>query len=170
MLVRGATGRPAPESYKVSLAYRAGFTASGQLLVFGEDAVQKARACGEMILARVAAAGHQLEAATIECLGAGEAVPGSAAAGGVAASDRREVMLRITVRAGRREAVERFSQELAPLVTSGPPGVAGYATGRPAVREVYCLLADAGAESSWSRPRSKCDRPRNGEAILRWQR
>ena len=32
--------------------------------------------------------------------------------------------------------VERFTREFAPLVTSGPPGVTGYATGRPAVREV----------------------------------
>ena len=46
-------------------------------------------------------------------------------------------MLRITVHDERREAVERFAQQFAPLVTSGPPGVAGYAAGRPAVREVY---------------------------------
>ena len=30
-----------------------------------------------------------------------------------------------------RAAVERFCRELAPLVTSGPPGIAGYAAGRP---------------------------------------
>ena len=33
--------------------------------------------------------------------------------------------------------VERFTKEFAPLVTSGPPGVTGYTTGRPAVREVF---------------------------------
>ena len=48
-----------------------------------------------------------------------------------------EVLLRITVRDPRREAVERFTKELAPLVTSGPPGVTGYTTGRPQVREVF---------------------------------
>jgi hypothetical protein len=133
VLVRGATGRAAPGSYKVSLAYRAGFTASGQLLIYGADAVDKARACGEMILARVAAAGYQFEATNLECLGAGEGVPRSDAAGASA----REVMLRVSVRDERREAVERFTREFAPLVTSGPPGVAGYATGRPPVREVY---------------------------------
>ena len=35
-----------------------------------------------------------------------------------------------------RAVVERFTRELAPLVTSGPPGVTGYTTGRPPVREV----------------------------------
>ena len=134
MLVRGATGRPAPENYKVSLAYRAGFTASGQLLVYGADATAKAQACAEMILARLATAGFQPEAVNVECLGAGEAVPRSAAA------DRQrpaKCCCGSRCATDRREAVERFTQQLAPLVTSGPPGVAGYATGRAAVREVY---------------------------------
>ena len=33
--------------------------------------------------------------------------------------------------------VERRLREIAPLVTSGPPGVTGYTTGRPTVREVF---------------------------------
>ena len=37
----------------------------------------------------------------------------------------------------RREAVERFTKEFAPLITSGPPGLAGYAAGRPSVRPMY---------------------------------
>ncbi|HEX4145332.1 MAG TPA: acyclic terpene utilization AtuA family protein [Pirellulales bacterium] len=133
VLVRGATGRPAPENYKVSLAYRAGFAASGQLLVYGADATAKAEACAQIILSRLAMAGYSPQQVNVECLGTGQAVPRSAAL----ADSLHEVMLRITIRDGRREAVERFAQQLAPLVTSGPPGVAGYAVGRPAVREVY---------------------------------
>jgi hypothetical protein len=52
-------------------------------------------------------------------------------------ADAPEVVLRVTVRDDRRAVVERFTRELAPLVTSGPPGVTGYTTGRPAVREVF---------------------------------
>ena len=48
-----------------------------------------------------------------------------------------EVVLRVSVRDSRRTAVERFSKEFAPLVTSGTPGVTGYTTGRPPVREVF---------------------------------
>jgi hypothetical protein len=33
--------------------------------------------------------------------------------------------------------VERFTRELAPLITGGPQGVTGYAEGRPTVREVF---------------------------------
>lgn len=41
------------------------------------------------------------------------------------------------MRDASKEKVERFAKEFAPLVTSGPPGVTGYTTGRPAVREVF---------------------------------
>ncbi len=129
--VTGATGRPATGTYKVSLAYRNGFATSGQLLVCGRDAASKARACGQMILDRVKQGGYVLDAALIETLGAGESAPGFKPTGEV-----REVMLRVSVRDRRREAVERFTKEIAPLITSGPPGLAGYATGRPAVRPV----------------------------------
>ncbi len=131
--VQGATGRPAPSQYKVSLAYAAGFMASGQLLVYGDDCVAKARACGQIVLDKLAAAGYHFEATNIECLGSGEAVPGC----NPAPTNLREVMLRVTVRDPRREAVERFTAELAPLITSGPPGLAGYAAGRPMVRPVF---------------------------------
>jgi hypothetical protein len=48
-----------------------------------------------------------------------------------------EVVLRIGVRDKSRQVVERFAKELAPLVTSGLPGVTGYTSGRPSVREVF---------------------------------
>jgi hypothetical protein len=51
--------------------------------------------------------------------------------------DAPEVVLRVTVRDANRAVVERFSKEFAPLVTSGTPGVTGYTTGRPPVREVF---------------------------------
>jgi hypothetical protein len=131
--VHGATGRPATDTYKVSLAYHDGYTASGQLLIFGEDCISKARACGEMILRRVELAGFTLRNTLVETLGAGEAVPGLHRP----PESLREVMLRVTVDDSRRDAVERFTKEFAPLVTSGPPGIAGYASGRPMVRPVF---------------------------------
>jgi hypothetical protein len=133
--VHGATGRPATDTYKVSLAYRDGYMASGQLLVYGQDCVDKAKACGEIILKKVEQAGFQLARTNIELLGAGAGVPG-------AWFWRKyqppgEVVLRVTAHDPRREAVERFSKEFAPLITSGPAGLAGYASGRPQVRPVF---------------------------------
>jgi hypothetical protein len=133
--VRSATGRTAPQSFKVSLAYRNGFTASGQLLVFGHDCVAKARACGQMVLDRTARAGFALERTLIECLGASDSV--NIALQKSVDFSPIEVMLRVTVQDSRREAVERFAKEFAPLITSGPPGLAGYAAGRSQVRPVF---------------------------------
>jgi hypothetical protein len=131
--VRGATGRPATDTYKVSLAYEAGFTASGQLLVYGPDCVTKARASAAMALARVERAGFVLDDTLVECLGAGAGVPGLRPP----PADLRETLLRITVRDSRRAAVERFTRELAPLITSGPPGLAGYTAAATSVRPVF---------------------------------
>lgn len=130
--VRGARGGPAPERLKVSIAYRGGFAASGTLVVFGPDAAEKARRCGQMVLERVRRAGFEFEASHVEALGAGACVPGAPPP----PADAREVVLRVGVRDPRREAVERFCRELAPLVTSGPPGVTGYTGERPRPREV----------------------------------
>jgi hypothetical protein len=132
VLVQGAHGHPATDSYKVSIAYRDGFTASGTLVIFGPAAPSKARRCGEIIMQRVQRAGFALEHAHIECLGTGACAPGTIAL----SSEPPEVVLRVTVRDQRRAAVERFTKEFAPLVTSGPPGVTGYTTGRPQVRDV----------------------------------
>jgi hypothetical protein len=78
-------------------------------------------------------AGFTLADSLVECLGAGDVVPGVLAP----STPPLEVILRVTVRDPRREAVERFCRELAPLVTAGPPGIAGYATGRPSARAAF---------------------------------
>jgi hypothetical protein len=142
--VTGARGKPATDSYKVSIAYRDGFTASGMLVVFGPDAAAKAKFAGQMILDRLERAGFKPEHSNIECLGAGDCMPGVLPAISntqhAACSTQLsppEVVLRVSVRDSRRTAVERFTKEFAPLVTSGPPGITGYTGGRPPVREVF---------------------------------
>jgi hypothetical protein len=135
--VRGAVGGPPPESYKVSLAYRDGFMASGELLVFGRDCVPKARATAEVLLARLRRAGIELQATHVELLGAGEGVPGMATLEANAGWQPREVVLRIAARDPDRAALERFAREFAPLATSGPAGLAGYTAARGEVRPVF---------------------------------
>jgi hypothetical protein len=123
--VSGARGRPPPPTYKVSATYRAGYRATGTLVVIGRDAAEKARRCGQIVLARLAAAGFAPERSLVECLGAGHA------------SGASEVVLRVAVSDRRREIVEWFTRELTPLITAGPQGVTGYGEGRPVVREQF---------------------------------
>ena len=131
--VTGARGKPATDSYKVSIAYRDGFAASGMLAIMGPQAPMKARLAGAMLLERLQRIGLTFAFSNLECLGAGDVVPGVIAV----QAEPPEVMLRVSVRDSSRAAVERFTREFAPLVTSGPPGVTGYTTGRPPVREVF---------------------------------
>jgi hypothetical protein len=131
--VRGASGRPPSDRLKLAAVYRDGWTASGLLAVVGRDAEAKARAAGAIVLERVRRAGYTLADTLIECLGAGHVVPNVTRPAG----PLLEVVLRVTVRDPDRAAVARFCRELAPLVTSGPPGIAGYATGRPTARPAF---------------------------------
>jgi hypothetical protein len=54
----------------------------------------------------------------------------------VSTGEAPEVQLRVGVRSGDRNAVERFTREIAPLVLNGPPTVTGFAGGRPKVEEI----------------------------------
>jgi hypothetical protein len=144
--IEGARGRPATDTYKVSIAYRDGYTASGTLLIFGSDAATKARRCGGMIMERLRRIGIEPEHSNIECLGGGDCVPGISRS----QAQPPEIVLRVSVRDSRRAVVERFTKELAPLVTSGPPGVTGYTTGRPPVREVFAYWPALVAKSAVS--------------------
>jgi Acyclic terpene utilisation family protein AtuA len=131
--VKGATGRAPSDRLKLVAVYRDGWTASGMLAVVGRDAEAKARRAGEIVLERVRRAGVNLADSLVECLGAGDVAPGVIRP----ASPPFEVVLRVTVRDPVRAAVDRFCRELAPLITSGPPGLAGYAAGRPTPRPAF---------------------------------
>ncbi len=128
--IRG--GAPTP-TLKVSISYFDGYKATGQLVVSGPDAVAKARLCADIVFARLALDGVTFadEQKTVELLGTGVCHAGIAAA-----IEPPEVVLRLGVRDADRAKVDRFGMELAPLVTSGPPGVTGFAGGRPKAAEV----------------------------------
>lgn len=128
----GAKGHPASDSYKVSIAYRDGWTAAGTLVIPGPNAAARARKSGAILLDRLKQAGHTFEHSYVEVLGAGDCVPGV-----TPTADPPEVVLRVAVRDAKKASVERFTKEFAPLVTSGFAGTTGYTTGRAAVREVF---------------------------------
>lgn len=132
--VTGVRGGPAPETLKVSVSYSDGFKAVGQLVVSGPRALDKARLAAEIVWKRLARAGVRFPEndRVEEFLGSG-ACPGGAVP---RVCEAPEVVMRLGVRGPDREAVARFGMELAPLVTAGPPGVTGFAGGRPKPQEV----------------------------------
>ncbi|HEX8474771.1 MAG TPA: acyclic terpene utilization AtuA family protein [Pyrinomonadaceae bacterium] len=131
--VHGIKGRPATEFLKVSISYSAGFKAVGTLVYSWPDAYQKAEAADKIVRARLDRLGLRFEHILTEFVGA-NATHGALA--GVPSNDLPEVQFRIGVRGEDRKAVERFTKEIAPLVLTGPPGVTGFAGGRPKVEEI----------------------------------
>ena len=138
--VSGAKGRSAPEHLKVSATYRNGFRASGQLTVFGNDAIRKAQHAANVVLQQLEAGGTRFRETLVELIGAGACRPNATQE----VDDLTETVLRISVADESRDSVERFSRAMMPLITAGPAGTTGYAEGRPKVRPLIgfwpCLI------------------------------
>jgi hypothetical protein len=128
----GVKGRAATDSYKVSMSYLDGFTAVGTLTYAWPDALEKAKAADEIVRRRLEDLGLHYEEIRTEFVGH-NSCHGPLA---TRASELNEVVLRIGVRGADARSVERFGMEIAPLILTGPPGVTGFAGGRPKPSEV----------------------------------
>jgi hypothetical protein len=135
--ISGVRGSPRTGMLKVSIAYRDGWKATGTLVYAAPDALAKARRADEVLRGRLGRLGLRFDEIRTEFVGAG-------ACAGLGPDELPdsirdalpEVELRVGVRGQDREAVERFTRELAPLILAGPPTVTGFAAGRPRVQEV----------------------------------
>jgi hypothetical protein len=128
----GVKGRPATDTYKVSMSYHDGYTAVGTLTFAWPDALEKARRADEVLRTRLSDAGLAFEEINTEFLGLNSCHGPIAEVPNVV----NEVVLRIGVRSQSHTDVERFGKEIAPLILTGPPGVTGFAGGRPKPSEV----------------------------------
>jgi hypothetical protein len=131
--VFGVKGRPATQFLKVSISYSAGFKAVGTLVYSWPDAYAKAKAADKILRARLDNLGLKFDQVLTEFVGA-NATHGPLA--GTPNSEAPEVQLRVGVRGSDRASIERFTKEIAPLILTGPPGVTGFAGGRPKVEEI----------------------------------
>jgi len=132
--VSGIEGRPKTPYLKISASYLDGYKASGQVTISGPRAIEKARLSADIVWKRLERAGvvFPAEDRAVELVGTGACLPGVLPA----PDDPPEVVLRLGVRSLDRDKLERFGKEIAPLVTAGPPGVTGFAGGRPRPQEV----------------------------------
>jgi hypothetical protein len=135
--VFGIKGNPNTEFYKLSVAYSAGWKAVGTLVYSYPDAYEKAKAADKILRARLEKLGLKFDVTLTEFVGV-NATHGHLA--GEPPKDIPEVQLRFGVRGQSKEAVERFTKELAPLILTGPPSVTGFAGGRPKVEEIMAYF------------------------------
>ena len=128
----GVKGAPSTDFYKVSMSYTDGYTAVGTLTYAWPDAYEKARSADAILRTRLNDLGLRFDEIRTEYLGL------NSCHGPIAPvpAEVNEVVLRVGVRSHDRRAVERFGMEIAPLILTGPPGVTGFAGGRPKPSEV----------------------------------
>ena len=131
--VSGVKGGAPTETYKISLSYQNGYKAVGQLTVAGPDALEKAKLCADIVWGRLALDGCEFaeDEKMVEYVGSGVTH-----AGILGTDNPPEVVLRIGVKSMDKAKVTRFGSEIVPLVTSGPPGVTGFAGGRPKATDI----------------------------------
>ncbi|MAZ68902.1 MAG: ATPase [Candidatus Marinimicrobia bacterium] len=130
--VTGVKGNMPTDTYKVSISYFDGFKASGQLTVSGPDALLKAKKSAEIIWKKLEKIGLVFDKTSTEFLGLSSCHKSIAKTPNII----NEVVLRLGVKSQDKNIVTRFTKELAPLITAGPPGITGFAGGRPRVKEV----------------------------------
>ena len=130
--VFGIKGKPFTPFYKVSMSYMDGYVSFGTLTYCWPDALDKAKAADKILRKRLEDLDLKFEEIRTEFQGY------NACHENIARNieDLNEVVLRIGVRSNDRYSVDRFGKEIAPLILTGPPGVTGFAGGRPKPSEV----------------------------------
>lgn len=132
--ITGVTGKQRPSSYKVSISYFHGYRTVSTLVYSWPEAIDKAKAAGEILRTRIQELGLQFEKTHSEIIGA------NACHGALTDKDNPsipEVMLRFCVQGPHKNDVKRFTREMAPLVLGGPPFATAYSGGKGDVSEVF---------------------------------
>ena len=148
--VSPAKGYPAPETYKTCLTFQDGFRTGVLLSFYGFDADKKARSFAEAVLSRTRKIFRQFNAGdfsetSIEILGA-ESQYGDFAN----APAPREVVLKLAVKHPDAMGAGLLLKETAGMGLATPPGLSGFAGGRPKPSPVIRLY-------SFLTPKHECD-------------
>jgi hypothetical protein len=128
--ITGVRGWPATETYKLLLAYHAGWSGEARVAFSWPDAHEKAKATAAIFIERVEQAGHQVDEWRVEYWGVdalgGPTVPGPSAAG----CEPPECVLRVAWRCADQRTAGLVGRELVPLTLSAPPaGMTGAGRG-----------------------------------------
>ncbi|MCG8443818.1 MAG: DUF1446 domain-containing protein [Caulobacterales bacterium] len=139
--VAGARGRPAPDTYKVSLTWNDGWRAGTLLFFVGEEAGDKARSFGEAAVGRARAKLRAMNAPDF-----GEVlieVHGDESHYGAFArrADAREVTVKIAAKHADARAAGLLLKEIAGLALAAPPGLTLFAGGRPKPSPIVRLFS-----------------------------
>ena len=129
--VKGAKGRDATPTYKVSATHMDGYKIMGTMMMGGRDAAKKARKQLDAIIKRTQRLIHNAgfddyDEISTEIIGAEDTYGANRRVEGA-----REVIMKIGLRHAKKEALEIFSTEFFPAGVSMGQGSTGVFAGRP---------------------------------------
>ena len=127
-------GKPETEFYKVSCSYSDGYSSSGSLTYSWPQALTKAKAADKILRKRLENLGLQFDEIRTEYIGYN--ATHETLAPELDEDKINEIVFHFSVRSKDWKSVNRFGQEIAPLILTGPPSVTGFAGGRPKPKEV----------------------------------
>ncbi len=125
--VSNVTGYSSTTSYKVSMAYADKYKASGSIIISGNNALQKAEKFANIFWKRL---NCKFLKDNTEYIGYNSCHQNMASK-----TEPDEILLRFSVYDDDKSKINKFSQSIAPLILSGPPGVA-VTGGRPKIQNV----------------------------------
>ncbi len=121
--VTGATGRPAPEMFKIVAGYEDGVMGQAMIGYAWPDALAKAQAAAQIIQQQMVEVGMKTEEIVVEYIGL-NSIHGPLA-DLTHAKDLNEVYLRIAVRCADKKEAAKLGRFFPPLALSGPPFIGG---------------------------------------------
>ncbi|HXP97061.1 MAG TPA: acyclic terpene utilization AtuA family protein [Telmatospirillum sp.] len=120
--VSGATGRPRPETLKVSVGYKDGFIGEGQMSYAGGGAVKRGRLALAIVEERLKLTGVKTTEQRFDLIGV-DSIHGPVIAEG--AADPHEVRIRVVGRTESLAEAVKIGNEVETLYTNGPAGGGG---------------------------------------------
>ena len=120
--ISGGTGRPRPDTLKVSVGYCDGFVGEGQISYAGPGAVTRARLAGQIVTERLKLTGVETRETRLDLIGV-DSVHGARLSGDH--PDPYEVRLRVVARTPTEWDADRVAREVETLLTNGPAGGGG---------------------------------------------
>ncbi|HEY3699209.1 MAG TPA: acyclic terpene utilization AtuA family protein, partial [Spongiibacteraceae bacterium] len=132
--ISGIKGRPPTPTYKVSMSYENGYKILSTLCISGPDAIEKAHVLAGMVFKRMEMHGAPIaeENRFLELFGTNVLYKGIVPT----PEQPHEIMMRIGAKGADAKKLNILGTEIAPLITSGPPGVTGFAGGRARATEI----------------------------------
>ena len=132
--VAGATGKPCPQTLKVSVGYKDCFIGDGEISYGGPGCLERAKLAGDIVLKRLELRRIPIDEIKVDLIGVNSVYWKTDKSYSVP----DEVRLRVSARTRERSAAARIGEEVETLYTNGPAGGCG---ATKAVREIVSVAS-----------------------------